>query len=300
MTAILVAENNTGHLDHLSSIVKSSGFSVLRATNPEQAKAILGSQRADVAVLDLRLEDDTDEHDITGLEVARKTDDMIPKIIVSKFANKSDLADALKINIKGSPAIVEFVEMKKVATDLIPAIENAVRVRQTWSAMSKSKVSSQLDHDYKNARKDARLHYWVSFGISIGFALLIFIGAFYLHVGGTPSNGSMLERNLPILFAVMGVLVAEITNYLFGRKLEFLYKRVERFHSELLQTNRFEQLLDSSYAIRDEKSREEFKKTLFDAAASEWLHKQRSDSELREDREKRATAPEPVSSKMIS
>ena len=270
MTTVLVADNDPISLRRMSDIVQDKGFSVLRAINPSQAKAIIGSHRADVAVIDLRLEDDTDEHDLTGLEVAEKTDEMIPKIIVSRFESKAVLTDALKINIKGSPTIVDFVRKTEIATSLIPAIENTVRIRQTWSAMAQSKVSNQLYQDYKSARRDARVHYWVSLGISIGFALLIFYGAFRLH-----GNGS-----LTVLFAVSGVLVAEITNYLFSRKLEFLARRVERFHAELLQTNRFEQLLEASYAMKDETARENFKGELFRSAADQWLRKHEVPAQL--------------------
>ena len=77
-----------------------------------------------------------------------------------------------------------------------------------------------------------------------------------------------------MVFAVLGVLVAEITHHLFNRDLQFLYQRVEGFHAELLQTNRFERLLEASHEIKDQRAREEYKISLIEAAARSWLGNQ--------------------------
>jgi CheY-like chemotaxis protein len=266
MTAILIADNAPYWLKQMSIVVQNYGFSVVSAHNPNEALTILGRHEADIAVLDLRLEDDTDDHDVTGLNVAEQTDRMIPKIIVSDYANISDAAEKLRIDIQGFPGIVDFVKKDRIETSLIPSIERAMKIRQTWLAMAQSTVSNHLYQDYKDARRDARFHYLVSMLLSVGFAFPLVFGAFKLHGNGSWS----------VLFAVMGILIAEVTNYLFGRKLEFLNQRVERFHAELLQTNRFEQLLEASYNIKDERSREAFKIELFNSAANQWLRKSES------------------------
>lgn len=261
MTAILVADNDRGSLRYITEVIEERGYSVVGATGPDEARAVLDGNRADVAVIDLRLENDTDQYDISGLRLAEQSSESIPKIIVSAFSSQAEMAEALKVKITGAPTIVGFVDKGNIATMLLPAIEDALRIKRLWSTTAINRVSQQLNEDYRTARKEARIHYWVSQGMSVGFALIIFAGAMQLHN----------EGSLPVLFAVAGVVVAEITNYILGRKLEFLNHRVERFHAELLETNRFEQLLDASFHIKDESARDAFKRELLSAAANHWM-----------------------------
>jgi CheY-like chemotaxis protein len=269
MTSILVADNDDKWLDDLCKIIGGKGYGVIRATNPTDAMAVIGSHSADVAVLDLKLKDDS-EYDISGFNVARDSDRMVPKIIVSGYKNQrefsKDYPNAFQIGIDAFPVIVDFVEKGDIISKLIPSIENALRIKDTWTLSTQSKISTQLKKDHERARWEAIIHYWITLLISIGFAVIIFLGAHELHKASTGSP-------LPLILIVVGVLVAEVTNYLFSRKLEFLYHRVERYHEELLQTDRFGQLLSMSYSIKDERLREQFKLQLFDAATSQWLCK---------------------------
>lgn len=269
MTAILVADNEAQWLSDMCRIIESNGYGVIRAGNPKEALAVLGRHQADVAVLDLRLKNDKNKYDISGLEVAADSDRTIPKIIVSSFASEEAVIQGLKIDIDSYPAIVEFVQKGEIQKKLIPSIEKALRLKDTWSVAAQTKISKQLNDDYRAARRDARIHYWVSLGISVAFAFVIFYGAYKLHKETATSS-------LPILLSIIGILVAEIMNHLFNRKLEFLYGRVERYHSELLQTDRFAQLLGMSYGIKDERTREEYKLSLFKAATNQWLRTRQS------------------------
>lgn len=264
MTAILVADNEAKWLSDMCRIIERRGYLAIPAGNPKEAMGVLARHQADIAVLDLRLKDNTNDYDISGLDVAADSDRTIPKIIVSEYASEKDVAKGLKIDIDSYPAIVDFVEKGEIETKLIPAVERALRVKDTWSLTAQTKISKQLNDDYRTARRDAIIHYWISLGISIVFAAIIFWGAYKLHSTDTTSA-------LPLILIVVGVLVAEVTNYLFSRKLEFLSHRVERYHGELLQTDRFGQLLAMSYSIKDERARDEYKTALFNAATHQWL-----------------------------
>jgi ActR/RegA family two-component response regulator len=262
MTAILIADNNADWLKSLTGIVQDGGFSIISASTRRGAEAVLSKREADVAVLDLRLEDDTDDYDISGIEIAEKSDRMVPKIIVSEFGSVTDAAQSLKIDIDGYPQIVDFVKKTDISTDLIRSIERAIKIKDAWHATAQVRLLNQLRTDYDDAREEAKVHYKVSLILSVAFAVPILVGAVLLH----STHGS-----LSVLFAVMGVLVAEFTNYLFNKKLDFLFARADRFHAERLQINRFEELLESSYKIKDEKAREAFKVALFYAGANQWI-----------------------------
>src|SRR6185369_2630345 len=236
MTSILVADNDETWLNDLCAVIEGHQYQVIRATTPERAMAILGSHSADIAVLDLKLKDDG-EYDISGFKVARDSDRTVPKIIVSQYSSEKDFAQAypraFQVDVDAFPVVVDFVEKGAIESKLIPSVEHALRVKDTWSLSAQSKISKELKKDHERARREAKIHYWITLGFSIIFALIIFWGAYELH-------GAKGEGALPLILIVIGVLVAEATNYIFVKKLEFLYHRVERYHDELLQTDRLD------------------------------------------------------------
>jgi CheY-like chemotaxis protein len=268
MSTILVADNSEHWLNVICGLVTREHYAVIRARNPSEALAALDRKDIDIAILDLRLKDDSSDFDISGFRVAKESGRSIPKIIVSNYASKQDFADAypdaFKIDNDARPAIVDFVEKAEIDTRLIPTIQNALKIKATWSSASQSKIARVLHEDYETARLDAKRHHLISSIIAIIFAVIFFWGAYRLHSADEKSAK-------PLILIIVGVLVAEVTNYLFGRKLEFLYHRVERYHDELLQTERFGQLLGMSDAIKDERAREGYKLALFTAATSRWI-----------------------------
>lgn len=260
MTTVLVADNLESVLNSLSQEVIRGGYNVVKANTPEQASIALNSGLVDVGVLDLKLRDDS-EFDYSGIRVAMDTDRTIPKIIVSNFDTFASAREALGTKLDGLSAAVDFINKANASTDLLPAIERALKIKRLWSSSARNRISTQLNEDYIRARRDAVWHYWATLAISIAFALPIIVGAFQLHGGSA----------VTLVFAVVGVVVAEVTNYIFARKLEFLSHRVDRFHSELLQTYRFEQLLESSDNIRNEGERERFKLHVLETATARWI-----------------------------
>jgi CheY-like chemotaxis protein len=270
MATVLVADNMHNQLLMLSRYVKQGRHKVITATNPEQATAILNSGGVDVAVLDLKLTDDS-PNDQSGIKVAKETNRSIPKIIVSSYETFEAARDALGMNLDSLPAAIDFIKKDKVSTDLLPAIDRALQLKRVWSENAQNRISEQLTQDYKRAQRVAFWHYWTSLVVSIAFAVPIVYGAFQLHG----------EGSLSILFTVIGVLIAEVTNYLFASKLEFLYERVDRFHAELLQANRFAQLLEAADFVRDEAEREQFKLQVLNSAMTTWITTADAESKTR-------------------
>ncbi|HEY5838425.1 MAG TPA: response regulator [Pyrinomonadaceae bacterium] len=270
MSAILVADNDPHWLNVMCGLLAPAQHTLIRATSPSEALAALSEQRVDLAVLDLRLKDNANDYDISGFKVAKDSDHSIPKIIVSHFKSEREFADAypaaFKMDENARPIIVDYVQKGELETKLLPSVQNALKIKVTWSSASQSKIAQLLHGDYETARWDAKMHYLISSAISVIFALIFFWGAYRLHSANEHSA-------TPLILLIIGVFVAEITNYLFGRKLEFLHHRVERYHDELLQTERFGQLLAMADSISDEKAREVYKFELFMAATSEWIGK---------------------------
>jgi len=280
MSDILVADNNEHWLNVICGLLTRANHNVIRAKSDTEALWAFDNQHLDLAVLDLRLKDNSNDYDISGFKVAKETDRSIPKIIVSNYASEKEFADAypvaFKMDASARPIIVDFIEKGKIETKLLSSVQHALKIKVTWSSASQSKIAQLLHEDYETARRDAKRHHWISSAISIVFAIIFFWGAYRLHSANEQSA-------VPLILLIIGVLVAEITNYLFGRKLEFLYHRVESYHEELLQTERFGQLLGMADSMSDEGAREAYKADLFTAATAEWIHPGRRRSpELRD------------------
>jgi DNA-binding NtrC family response regulator len=83
---ILFADNNEAFREIRSEWLVEEGFKVFQASSPEKARDILDHQNIDLTIIDIRLMDDEDEYDLSGVEIAKDTKyGSIPKIIMTGF-----------------------------------------------------------------------------------------------------------------------------------------------------------------------------------------------------------------------
>ena len=81
---ILIAENNPDALATLTEYFQKKGYRVLGVSNPPDAIQMVEKHQPDLVISDLRLTDDTDSYDTSGLEVVREaTGKGIPAILNS-------------------------------------------------------------------------------------------------------------------------------------------------------------------------------------------------------------------------
>lgn len=259
MTRVLVADNDKTFLTHISDFLESYGYAVITADNPAAARQVIEQKKVRIAVIDLKLTNDSPE-DITGLDVARSTDPFLPKIIVSNYRDFDAMKAALGVDTNGLPSAIAYLDKTKLFEELIPAIHKGLTLTRSWIRTTQE-IAQQLRDDYGHARRSAQIHTWVSLMLSIVFVLPIIYGVFKLHAG----------NEWTALFLFIGALGAEVTNYIFAKKLEFLYERVDVFHGELLQARRFEQLLDACESIGSEAESRRFRSAVLDAALNRWI-----------------------------
>src|SRR6185295_20010556 len=107
--------------------------------------------------------------------------------------------------------------------------------------------------------------------LAIVFVIPVIYGVYHLH-GAPPTT----EGALAMVFILVGSLGAEITNYIVARKLEFLYERVDRFHTEWLQANKLDQLLALCDEIDEAAERRQFKTSILNAVLERWKNKDES------------------------
>jgi Response regulator containing CheY-like receiver, AAA-type ATPase, and DNA-binding domains len=85
---ILFVDNRESFLDVYTRLLEDEGYEVIKALNLDVAYEILKSNHVHLAILDIRMEEEDDPNDISGLEFALKKElAYLPKIILTAFSN---------------------------------------------------------------------------------------------------------------------------------------------------------------------------------------------------------------------
>lgn len=97
MHTILLADNDSDYLTLTKEFLEKRGFRVVTAANPTDTRKIIAEQHIDLAILDLRLVDDRDEYDKSGLYVARELawGRFVPRIVISNAATLNNMREAV-------------------------------------------------------------------------------------------------------------------------------------------------------------------------------------------------------------
>jgi two-component system nitrogen regulation response regulator NtrX len=123
---ILLVDNEPNYRDMVCQFLEDQGYEVIMASNPASAAELMKAERPALAVIDIRLLDDSDDKDETGLALAKQTDPSIPKIILTAFPNYQAVREAMKPSLDGLPAAVSFVAKQEGLYKLLEAIRLAL------------------------------------------------------------------------------------------------------------------------------------------------------------------------------
>jgi DNA-binding NtrC family response regulator len=123
---ILFADNDPDFLKTRTDFLKQEGYCVILATSPAEAQRLLERGGIDVAILDIRLRDDDDEKDTSGLTLAGEVARSIPKIMLTNFATVDAVRGALRVQRDGLPAAANFVDKKEGPEKLLNVIRQTL------------------------------------------------------------------------------------------------------------------------------------------------------------------------------
>ncbi len=236
MWKILFADNNADSRESWGRILTSAGYKVCFACKPDEVRKILQKGEIDLAILDLRLEDDGDEHDISGLHLAKEGSyRQVPKIILTAFQTKyRDLRDVLGNMVEDLPPAVAFVHKNEEAHVLLGVIQKTLDL---WPRLrvATSKVVDQIRNDHREAREQARWNYRVAFVLALVGCGIIFAGI-----------GLAWSKQEQVTIGIVGTtggIIVEALSYLFFNRVNLANERMDLYHKELLQTYWLEFLL---------------------------------------------------------
>lgn len=143
---VLLVDNDPDFLETRAEYLEGAGYRVLKAYSPEEARRKLDEGNVHLAILDLRLVDDDDEKDISGLTLAKDPDyRVVPKVILTAFPSYEAVRDALGRGLDGLPPAVHFLDKKEGPEVMIHTIQEAseahVRINQDlkvrWDAQKR-------------------------------------------------------------------------------------------------------------------------------------------------------------------
>jgi DNA-binding response OmpR family regulator len=122
---VLYAENNRVQLETRSKLLELEGYQVVKAGSPQEAEQAFERENLHLAILDIRLVDDNDEGDISGILLAKdERFKRVPKIIVTGYPTFEAARDVLGPAIDREPTVYAFLSKKEGPEALIEAVKS--------------------------------------------------------------------------------------------------------------------------------------------------------------------------------
>ena len=122
---VLIVDDNPKTLASLRDFLEANGYSVLTSDSAQQALGLTREEVVHLAIIDVRLTDDYDETDVSGLELAATIDPAIPKIILTAYDYTEPIIKSFKPDKRGIALAVDFVLKKSGPYGLLEAVEKA-------------------------------------------------------------------------------------------------------------------------------------------------------------------------------
>ena len=134
MKTILFADNDPDIVMNRSVTLEKEGFQVLKAFTLAEAQRFLADANVHLAILDIRMVDDSDDKDVSGLTLAKNsTYQSIPKIILTGFPSVQAVKEALGPMLDRLPPAVDLVAKDEGLDVMILAVKKALEfVRINW------------------------------------------------------------------------------------------------------------------------------------------------------------------------
>jgi len=125
--SILIADNDIDFLETRAEYLEEEGYQVLSASSLEEARQLLAEARIHLAILDIRMVDDDDEKDTSGLTLAKDpTYRSVPKIILTDYPTYEAVREALGLAIDGLPPAVGFLDKKEGPDTMLQTVDQVL------------------------------------------------------------------------------------------------------------------------------------------------------------------------------
>jgi CheY-like chemotaxis protein len=288
---ILFADNDSRFLKIRKEFLDEEGYQVVTATNPVDARKILEKGKVDIAILDIRMIEDRDERDLSGLILAKETARNIPKIILTGFPTWDAVRDALGIDLNGLPPAVDFIwkgegpeaMLRSIALilrkpelrgHLLNAfdVQNIMALPTRIADLGPEEASNRFHRSFmitseqltkyreqENLRA-SQYHFW---GLSMAVLGMLLILATAVMI--------LLNRVESPTLPLVGSVLSETVSILFFVREDKGYKRVNAYFAQLNELNNLGNLLEICDSLHSPSDREEFKKKIIEKVVERWF-----------------------------
>ena len=133
---ILLADNKPAFLTTTALFLKKNDYEVITASSSAEARSVLLHKRIHLAILDIRLEDDDDDHDISGLLLAQdRLFRKVPKLILTGFPSAGTTRRALKVQPDGLPLAWDHISKEDDPDEMIKIVDQTFKthIKINWN-----------------------------------------------------------------------------------------------------------------------------------------------------------------------
>lgn len=135
MCFVLLADNDFDFLETRAEFLENAGYQVLKANTLAQARQLLADAHVHLAILDIRMVNDDDEKDVSGLSLAKDPAyRSVSKIMLTGYPIYQYVRQALGPALDGLSPAVDFLSKKEGPEAMIQAVDRAFaqHVRINW------------------------------------------------------------------------------------------------------------------------------------------------------------------------
>ncbi len=288
---ILFADNDPRFLRVRKEFLEEEGYQVFPAGGPTEARRVLEQKAVDLTILDIRLVDDEDEEDISGLELAREIDCAIPKIILTGFPTWQAVREALGPNLDELPLAVDFISKPEGSKALLRAVDWAIHrpqlranildtfeihalmaLPERLAALGPEEASSRLQTSFEMTseqltryreqenKRASQYHFW-GLMITILAITLILVSVLLILIG-------QVDSTTP---ALISSALSQAISFLLFKREDAAHKRVSSYFTRLNELNNLGNLITICDSLGSSENRETYKKKVINKVIDKWF-----------------------------
>jgi len=123
MSIVMLADNNQLFLKTQAELLCNAGYRVVTADTLAEAERILSEVCIHVAILDMRMVNDDDPQDVSGLALAQRSEfHTIPKILLTSHPSYETVRIGLSADEEGVPPLVDYMRKDEGTAALVQAV----------------------------------------------------------------------------------------------------------------------------------------------------------------------------------
>lgn len=125
---VLFVDNNSDFVATRALYLRKAGYQVVIAPTLEEARSALEEHHVHLAIVDVRMVNDRDELDTSGLAFARDPRyRALPKIILTGYPQHQAAVDVMHPEPRGLPVAVDYLSKGETAEILVLKVERVIR-----------------------------------------------------------------------------------------------------------------------------------------------------------------------------